>query len=112
LVVTFTANYKELDKYKVTTAAVPEGGGATYGDGYYALGETCTVDATAVANSKFLKWKNDDGNVVSRAATYSFTVTGDIDLTAVFHKWTGLIVRSATFGQILHGASGAILRDE
>lgn len=111
LVVTFTAHYKELGKFKVTTAADPVNCGATTGDGMYALNEICTVGATPAAGCKFLKWKDENGNVVSRNAVYSFAVTQDVDLTALFHRWTLLILHSPTNNRILHGSENTILHD-
>lgn len=111
LVVRFTAHYKKISTYKVTTTPEPLDGGATAGDGDYAQNETCVAVARPADGSKFLKWKDGGGNVVSRSAVYSFAVTQDVDLTALFHRWTNLILRSATSGAILHGSGGTILHD-
>ncbi len=110
LVATFTAKYRTIGKHKVTTTPDPLDGGATSGDGEYAPGDTCVVVADAAEGCKFLKWKIG-GNVVSRNAMYSFPVWGDVDLVALFHRWTMLIVRSASSGDILHGSGGSILHD-
>lgn len=113
-VVRCTANYRIPDgTFRVTTSGDPEAGGSTTGDGDYAPDAICVAVATAADGYAFIKWKNGKtGTVVSRDAEYAFRVTEDTDLTALFHFWTNLILRSATTGgQILRDAGGLILRD-
>lgn len=64
------------------TANIAEGG-TVEGDGVYIVGETCTLTATAAENYQFTHW-TENGNVVSTNAIYSFQVTADRDLVAVF----------------------------
>ena len=97
--------------FSVTTSVSPAGSGTTSGDGIYEYEQTCTVTASAASGYVFVEWQDSDGGVVSTSATYSFEVTAPADLTAVFRHYTNLILRSATSGQILHGAGLTILRD-
>ncbi len=59
-------------------------------------GQKATVIANAPATGKrFVKWVDGSGAEVSKAATYEFTVNGDIALTAVYadvEKWTVTVV--------------------
>ena len=67
----------------ITATANPADGGTVEGAGIYTPGETCTLTATAAENYQFIHW-TENGNVVSTDATYSFQVTVDRDLVAVF----------------------------
>ena len=67
----------------VTATAYPEEGGTVEGAGTYLEGETCTVTATASDDYQFVKW-TENGATVSTDAVYSFTVSSDRALVAVF----------------------------
>ena len=67
----------------ITTSSQPSNGGATSGDGVYALGATATVNAIPNAGYKFSKWL-ENGIEVSASASYSFTVTGNRAFVAKF----------------------------
>ena len=69
--------------YLVTVAAVPTTGGSVSGSGTYTSGSSCTVTATPNSNYLFMHWSKD-GEVVSSTASYTFTVTEDVELEAVF----------------------------
>ena len=71
----------------ITATANPADGGTVEGAGIYTPGETCTLTATAAENYQFIHW-TENGNVVSTDATYSFQVTVDRDLVAVFGSTT------------------------
>ena len=73
-------------------ANVAEGFGTVEGAGTYAAGQTATVTATPNMGASFIGWYSE-GICVSTSATYSFTVCGDVTLTAVFG--TGSYVVSA-----------------
>ena len=70
-------------EFTVTATANPEEGGTVEGAGTYLEGETCAVTATANDNYQFIKW-TENGATVSTDAVYSFTVTGNRTLVAVF----------------------------
>ncbi len=57
--------------------------GLASGNQYYALGETCTVTATANEGYSFYYW-TENGQVVATTPVYSFTVTSDRNLEAFF----------------------------
>jgi hypothetical protein len=60
-------------------------GGTVSGSGTYQAGTQHTVTATANSGYTFINWI-ENGQVVSQAANYSFTVTGNRTLTAVFQE--------------------------
>ena len=71
-------------EYTVSVTANPADGGTVSGyDGYYYLGQTCTLTATANAGYCFYNW-TIDGTVVSTSETYSFPVMGNMHLVANF----------------------------
>ena len=67
----------------ITASANIAEGGTVEGAGVYVVGETCTLTATAAENYQFTHW-TENGNVVSTNAIYSFQVTADRNLVAVF----------------------------
>ena len=70
-------------EFTVTVTSNPEEGGTVEGAGIFLEGETCTVTATANDDYQFVKW-TENGTTVSTEATYSFTVSSDRALVAVF----------------------------
>lgn len=78
------ANFVTVGAAKaITTTSLPANGGATSGDGAYALGSSATVSAIPSPGYKFSKWLVN-GAVVSTAPGYTFTVTNDLVLVAKF----------------------------
>ena len=80
--------------FMITVQAWPPEGGAVTGGGASPCGETCTVTATPNEGYQFLCW-NSNGTVLSCNSTYSFTVTEDTDITAVFmdeHEGVGNVI--------------------
>ena len=77
--------------------------GTVEGAGDYAVGGNATVKAIPALGHSFVAWKNGD-EVVSTDAEYTFAVTGDVTLTAVFQKEADvkltLAVNDATLGAI------------
>lgn len=71
--------------YTVTTSTDPAGSGTTIitGTGTYQQGESVTVTASPDDGYKFVKW-TEGGQTVSESASYTFTVSGDRALVAVF----------------------------
>ena len=66
-------------------------GGTVTGGGIFNYGTTCTMTATPNEGYLFLNWSNN-GEVVSCNATYSFTVTEDVELEAVFMLLEGTLI--------------------
>lgn len=67
----------------ITTTSAPLTGGTTNGGGTYLLGRSLTVEAVPAGNYRFVRW-SEGGQTVSTDAFYTFTVSGDRDLTAEF----------------------------
>ena len=61
-----------------------QGQGDVTGAGVYAIGSQVTVKATASENNNFIRWENAQGVSVSTNANYSFTITDNVSLKAVF----------------------------
>jgi hypothetical protein len=78
----FTAHFLYTD-HEVTTAAEPSEGGTTTGDGIYPDGSEVTVNAIPNEGFTFSQWEEND-SIVSYEALYSFIITDDRDLVAVF----------------------------
>lgn len=80
-----------------------EAQGTVSGAGDVAVGASATVTATPKPGYEFVAWKKGDV-VVSNSATYTFTVNGNIALTAVFEAKENvtitLAVNDATLGSI------------
>lgn len=70
--------------YTITTAANPEEGGFTTGDGSYPDGSNVTVTASANDDYEFINW-TENGTPVSSNEIYSFEITRDRDLVANFN---------------------------
>ena len=66
-------------------------GGSVTGTGVFNYGNTCTLTANPNEGYLFLNWSKN-GVVVSCNATYSFTVTEDTDLEAVFMRLEGTLI--------------------
>ena len=94
--VTLTAKFYPLSMtYKVTATANPAEGGTVTGGGSYSAGKTATVTATPKNGWHFIGWF-DGSNKVSSDASYSFTVTGNVTLTAKFEKDSYTVTVSAS----------------
>ena len=87
---TYTANF-ELKTYQVAVTVNPTGAGHVLGTGTYVHGTSCTLTAAADGNNFFVNW-TENGEEVSRDASYTFTVTEDHDLVANYHPyhWTAV----------------------
>ena len=84
---TLTANFA-LDlvspNYTISAVASLSNGGVVSGGGTYSAGSSRTVTATANQGFTFVSW-SENGNVVSKSATYVFTLTVDRNLVANFN---------------------------
>ena len=67
----------------ISVTASPSTAGSVSGGGTYASGSSATVLATAAPGYAFTNW-TENGAIVSTAASYSFSVTGNRNLTAHF----------------------------
>lgn len=72
------------DSYTITTNASPVSGGSISGGGTYDYGDTCTVEATPNQDYRFATWIDGDGNFLSNDNPFSFPVSGDLTVRAVF----------------------------
>lgn len=70
-------------KYTITLSVDPEGGGVASGGGTVSEGQSVTITATPSSGYEFAGWR-EDGIIVSTGLSYTFTVTADRALTAVF----------------------------
>ena len=75
--ITFKATYRNAENFVVTIT------GGT-GGGTYKEGESVTVTAEDKEGKEFKGWKDESGKIVSTDKEYTFTVNGDITLTAVY----------------------------
>lgn len=92
---TFTAKKSRLlqavFKKQCTVSVVSsEGGEVNFQGGKYAEGQGLSITATPDEGYSFLGWKVND-EVVSTNATYSFSVSEDVTLTAVFAKAVSIV---------------------
>lgn len=77
--------------HTVSVSADPAEGGAVSGGGTYPANTSATVKASASAGYTFSGWM-ENGTKVSTDAVYTFSVTGDTSLTAVFEADTPISV--------------------
>jgi len=74
----------DQQSYNISLSASPSNGGSVSGGGIYYSGQPCTVHAVANTGYSFINW-TENGNVVSTNANYTFTVTDNHTLIAVFN---------------------------
>ncbi len=77
------ATFKRITTYFVSTSASPAVGGSVAGGGLLLENTLITVEASANAGYRFVEWQ-EGGVRVSTDASYSFLVSADRDLVAVF----------------------------
>lgn len=81
--------------YTISVSANPSGSGSVTGGGTYEQGQSCTVRATAATGYNFQKW-TENGSQVSTNAAYTFTVSANRNLVAVFQAGSYTIGASAS----------------
>ncbi len=74
-------------QYSIAVSVSPAAGGAVSGGGSVNAGASVTVTATPNASYNFVKW-TESGAQVSTSASYTFNVTGNRTLVAVFESAT------------------------
>jgi uncharacterized repeat protein (TIGR03803 family) len=99
------ANFQSISSGTIITSSSPSGGGSTSGGGMVACGSNVTVCATAKACYSFANWIDQNSNVVSTSACYSFTAAGNENLVANFAVNGGAISGSLTSLWSFAGAS-------
>ena len=91
-----------VPSYTVTVSASPEEGGSVSGGGSYEEDTSVTVTATANDGYTFKVWVNENGDPVSNEAEYTFTVTENCELVAVFEE----VEEEPEAPVITHGMNG------
>lgn len=83
---TIEARFREpAARHNVTASVSPSGSGTVSGTGSFEEGSNCTVVATAAAGFRFKEWQKN-GAQVSTSASYTFAVTEDVALVAIFEE--------------------------
>ncbi len=90
----FTIAFTSKPSHVIAVAANPATGGTATGGGTVVKDETCTVTATANEHWAFVNW-TEDGEEVSTAASYAFTVEANRNLVANFRRKSLVVVTSA-----------------
>ena len=99
------SGWSEFTNYQcnstVTVTAFPTVGGSVTGGGTYSSGSSVTVTASPNSGYLFLNW-TEDGTVVSCNPSYTFTVSEDTELEAVFMStsYAGTIIGEATSSSV------------
>lgn len=89
--------------YTITATVNPTQGGTVTGAGQYESGQQCTLSATANEGYAFVKW-TEGGSQISTNAHYSFTVTGNRTLVAVFEAQGGATHSVSVSPLMAHGS--------
>ena len=69
----------------ITLLADPPEGGSVFGEGEFQIGQPATVVAMANVGWAFVEWR-ENGVPVSTSPGYTFTLAGNIVLTALFEE--------------------------
>ena len=92
--------------YTINVSAAPGMGGTVTGGGTFASGGSQTVTATANPSYVFTNW-TENGNVVSLATNYTFTLANNVNLVANFAGGLSLVsVQLSGANLVLNGANG------
>ncbi len=73
------------EEFDITLSVTPEGSGAVSGGGRFEAGTSVSVKAETVPGYRFLYWE-ENSQSVSEDMVYTFTVTGNRELVAVFEE--------------------------
>lgn len=94
---TTTTTSKPAAETKFRVIVDIDGNGTITGDGEYSSGKRATLVATAENGAQFIGWY-ENGSLVASGNKFSFTVTSNRTLTAVFQKTTELPTDNTTNG--------------
>lgn len=72
--------------YEIEVIAQPPAGGAVTGGGVYPGKSSVTVTAEAAEGYRFARWTEGGAEIAGAGEAYTFQVTGDRNLTAIFEK--------------------------
>ena len=86
----------QIPNYTISTSSSPVGDGSTSGGGTVACGLNVTVCASANTCYSFVNWTDQNSNVVSTSACYTFMVAGNDTLVANFEPITYSISTSSS----------------
>lgn len=96
--------------YSVSLSASPSNAGTLSGAGNYTSGSQVTVVATPYSGYEFSEWK-EGTNTVSTSASYSFSISSNRTLTAIFKQslkmWIGINGKARKTIAIYVGVNGA-----
>ena len=98
---TITAHFEASD-FTVIAMAAPNTGGSVTGSGTYPASTEVTVTATPTGNHYFRGWM-ENGVMVSNQASYTFTLSSDRNLIAVF----GATMPPIATGNVITNADGS-----
>lgn len=77
--------YAVFEKHTyIVSVSVGSGQGSVSGEGAYAYNDYCRVTASPDVGYKFVHWEDNDGNQISTHSNYTFVVTSNITLKAIF----------------------------
>jgi uncharacterized repeat protein (TIGR03803 family) len=83
---TLVANFAPIFSFTINTSSSPPAGGSTSGGGTVACGSNVTVCASPNPCYNFVNWTDQNSNVVSTLACYTFIPDANSNLTANFAK--------------------------
>lgn len=100
----FTAHFI-INYHNIQGEPNPQDGGSINGTGFYNYGEAATLIANPTTGFFFVSW-SENGNIVSQNPEYTFTVTNDRYLVALFAEEVYILnlASSPSYGGITTGA--------
>lgn len=98
------ANFERINQYTITTSSYPSSGGTTTGGNTYNANQLVTVNASPESGYTFSRW-TENGATVSYSTSYSFNVTGNRNLVAVFTPRSVTYIVNATASPVVGGTT-------
>ena len=86
------AEFIPLETFTVQLSASPAFGGTVDGDGRYNTGDVAVISADPAEGYIFAGWRDETGTIVSRAQVFSFFISRNISLEAVFEEKVGFLL--------------------
>ncbi len=90
------ANFSQISSYTISTSSSPPAGGAVSGGGTVACGSNVMLCATPNACYRFVNWTDQNSNVVSTSACYTFIPGANSNLTANFAMVTPYTITTSS----------------